>query len=152
MGNATTLHGYILAPAESAESNAARIAALADNDSWPYLTADLFAVPRIEHTYNDQLFTFGTVYKNLELDSGWAAWRTKFEALLRTMCWYEAHVHLDIESFGRCHFVWKQDVWRLSDYDVHADPKGAFAALREAMRKPVDRWTFAGGPAEESAG
>ncbi len=150
MGNTTILYGYILAPGDGSDLNTASVAALPEKDSWPYLTSDLFAIPAMEHTYNDQLLTFGTVYKNLDLGSGWLAWRAKFEALLRTMCWDEAHVYLNIENFGRCHFAWKQDVWRPSDFAWPQGTKRALSILRETTRKPVDRWTFSGGPLEES--
>lgn len=151
MGNTTVLHGYVYAPNEGAEMNAARIAALSDSDGWPFLTSDLFSVPHVEHTYNDHLLTFGTTFKNLELDAGWPAWRAKFEALLRTMSWYEAHVHLDIEAVGRYHFIWEQNMFRTSDWDLPQDIHRALAAAHEASGKPVERWTFSGGPVEEAS-
>ncbi|HEV2235076.1 MAG TPA: hypothetical protein VGR57_00310 [Ktedonobacterales bacterium] len=150
MGNVTILHGYIYAPNAVAERNAARIAALPDGDRWPYLTSDLFSVPRLQHTYNDYLNTFGTTFKNFDLHVGWPAWRAKFEALLRTMAWYEVQVSLDIESVGRCQFTWKQDVWHLTDWDLPQGTQRALTALREAFEKPVERWTFSGGPLEET--
>ena len=152
MGNATVLHGYILAHGENSEWNAARIAALTRQDSWPYLTSDLFAVPEIEHGYNDHLISFGTVYKNLDLNTGWPEWRTKFEGLLRAMSWTQAHVYLDIEAFGRCHYIWTQDMWHPTDFDLPQDTKRTLAALREVVRMPVDRWIFSGGPEDTPGG
>lgn len=72
MGNATILNGYIVAYGENASLNAASIAALDRQDAWPYLTSDLFAVPDIEHSYNEHLISFGTVYKNFDLNAGWS--------------------------------------------------------------------------------
>ena len=66
MGNETILYGYIVAYGENASVNAACIAALNRQDVWPNLTSDLFAVPDIEHNYNDHLISFGTVYKNFD--------------------------------------------------------------------------------------
>lgn len=146
MGNSTILYGYILAYGENASLNATRIAALGRQDAWPHLTSDLFAVPDLEHSYNDHLISFGTVYKNFDLNAGWPEWRVKFEGLLRTMPWAVAHVYLEIESFGRCHFQWMQDMWRRSAFDLPQDAKRALTALREARRAPVERWTFSGGP------
>lgn len=65
--------------------NEARIYSLGTEDTWPYLTTDLFALPRMEYTYNDQLIVFGTIFKNFGVTSGWPEWCAKFEALLRTM-------------------------------------------------------------------
>ena len=61
MGYATILYGYILAYGENASLNAAHIAALGRQDAWPHLTSDLFAMPEMEHSYNDHLITFGTI-------------------------------------------------------------------------------------------
>jgi hypothetical protein len=151
MGNATVLFGYIDAPNEGAEMNATSIAALSESDSWPYLTSDLFSVPHVEHSYNDHLITFGTVFKNLDLDTGWLKWRAKFEALLRTMSWTVVHVYLDIEQVGHYHFIWQQDMWRPSDWNLPQDIKRSASALREVTGKPVERWTFSGGPLEDTS-
>ena len=103
----------------------------------------------MEHSYNDLLITFGTVYKNLNLEHGWPEWRAIFEALLRTMSWYNANVNLDIESFGRCHFTWQQDMWHHTDYEWPKDMQRASADMREVSRNPVERWTFSGGPEDD---
>jgi hypothetical protein len=118
--------------------NATSIFALPREDTWPSLTFDLCVVPRMEHSYNHLLITFATTHKNVDMRYGWSEWRAKFEALLRTMSWYSANVYLDIESFGRCHFTWKEDM------------QLAFADFREVSRNPVERWTFSGRPLDDA--
>jgi hypothetical protein len=95
MGPPTEVFGYILGLDEFARENGERIAALPAQDTKPELTRDMFAVPWIEHSYLSQLIPFGLVYKNVEIV--WEAWLTKFEALLRTMYWDEAHAYLHTE-------------------------------------------------------
>src|SRR5690242_17558338 len=104
------LHGYIYGLLGYSEENASAVFALPREDDSPYLTFDLFAVPRIDLIYDDLLVTFGNVYKNLFPDSPqWEVWRGKFEALSRTMHWDEAHLFLEVEAFGNYLFVWQQD-------------------------------------------
>jgi hypothetical protein len=147
MGMTTVLYGHIYAPGEAAEMNAASIAALPEDDPWPYLTHDLFSLPHMHHSYNDQLISFGTLYKNLEPGASWDRWQAKFEALLRTMVWDVAHVYLDVESEGRYHFTWKRDEWQWSVYET---PKAAMDAFGEMTVRPVERWTFSGGRTGEA--
>lgn len=125
MGHISIVHGYIFGLGEWAQDNAARIAALPEHDTRPYLTRDMFAVPSMKHSYGDQLITFGLVYNRVEVR--WQDWLEKFEALLRTMYWDEAHVYLETELWGNYHYVW--------------------TPLPEAAGDgPTQRWTFSGGP------
>ena len=125
MGHVSLVYGYIYGLGEHAQANAERIAALPEHDSRPYLTRDTFAVPRMDHSYWDQLITFGLVYNRAELR--WEAWLDKFEALLRTMYWDEAHVYLQTELWGSYHYVWTPQSEATGD-------------------RPVQQWTFSGGP------
>jgi hypothetical protein len=93
-----------MAPATMPTENRASIDALPADDTWPYLTRDLFAVPSQKHSYYEQLITFGTIYNGVE--RAWEGWLGKFEALLQTMYWYEARVHLETDSWGTYHYVW----------------------------------------------
>lgn len=130
MGHSSEVHGYILGDGDYAEHNRARIAALPENDTWPYLTRDLFAIPRPEHSYESHLISFGTVYNGVE--SAWEAWLGKFEALLRTLYWSDAHVYLQTELWGSHHYVWKS---------VRSAEE-----VNEGISGPVHTWAFSGGP------
>src|SRR5215831_18309202 len=111
MGMTTVSYGCIFAPGYAAEMNAARIASLPDDDKIIYLTPDLFAVPHVtvNHSYNDHLITFGTLYKNFGPGEPWDRWREKFEALLRTMNWYSARVYLEVEDEARYQYDWEAE-------------------------------------------
>lgn len=124
MGHISIVHGYIEGLGVHAHHNAERIAALPEHDTRPYLTRDMFAVPSMKHSYENQLITFGLVYNRVELR--WQAWLEKFEALLRTMYWDEAHVYLQTDLWGSYHYVW-------SPLPVVSD-------------LPTQQWTFSGGP------
>jgi hypothetical protein len=130
MGHFSVVHGYINGPGDYADENRASIDALPADDTWPYLTRDLFAVPSEKHSYYEQLITFGTIYNGVE--RAWKEWLGKFEALLRTMYWYETHVHLETDYWGTYHYVW-----------TSLTPIGV---KRGAPESPVQQWTFSGGP------
>src|SRR5689334_13579512 len=124
MGHISLVYGYIYGLGTHAQDNAERIAVLPEQDCRPYLTRDTFAVRNMEHRYWDQLITFGLVYNRVELF--WETWLDKFEALLRTMYWDEAHVYLQTDLWGSYHYVW--------------------SPLPEVGDLPVQQWTFSGGP------
>lgn len=130
MGHMSYLHGYIIGDYNYAQANRDCIANLPANDTWPYLTRDLFAVPAKEHSYDGQLISFGTAYNGVE--TNWEAWLSKFEALLRSMYWLEAHVYLQTEIWGAYHYVWKSTT--------------SVEISRDGLELPVQRWTFSGGP------
>lgn len=130
MGHFTIVYGYINGLGDYSEENVRGILALPEVDTWPYLTKDLFAVPSREHSYWDQVFTFGNLYNGVE--RAWDQWLLKFEVLLRGMYWFEAHVHLQTEIWGAYHYIWKP----LSPIDLKGD----------ALSSPVQEWTFSGGP------
>jgi hypothetical protein len=91
MGHFSNVYGHISGCGDPEESRAV-INTLPEQDSWPYLTRDLFAIPTREHSYFDHLITFGTVYNGVE--RAWEEWLTKFESLLQRLDWGEAHVYL----------------------------------------------------------
>lgn len=145
MGMTTVLYGYIYAPGQAAAMNAACIAALQDDDRIICLTPDLFALPNLmeNHSYNDQLITFGTLYKNLGIAVQWPKWRVKFEALLRTMSWDSARVYLDVEGEGRYEYTWTGH--RDDDLDDDTLAAASAAERHDLWLRPTERWTFAGG-------
>jgi hypothetical protein len=124
VGHTSVVHGYIFGMGTNVSENVASIAALPEHDTRPYLTRDMFALPHMDHSYWDQLIAFGLVYNRVEL--WWEAWLEKFEALLRTMYWDEAHVYLQTDLWGSYHYVW--------------------TPLPIEMSGPVQQWTFSGGP------
>lgn len=85
--------------------NAERIAALPETDSWPYLTRDMFALPRKEHNYETQMIPFAATYNQVE--RVWEQWLTKFESLLNSMYLDAAYVHLNTQFRGRYSYTWE---------------------------------------------
>jgi hypothetical protein len=59
------LFGCITMPQLYEEQNRATLAALPEEDVWPYLTRDLFALPRLDHGNDELLITFGATYRSL---------------------------------------------------------------------------------------
>ena len=132
MGHFTTLFGYINCDEDFFEENRESINALSADDTWPYLTRDLFAAPNSEHSYDGQLITFGTIYNGVE--RVWEEWLNKFEKLLRTMHWSDAHVYLQTEWWGNYHYTWQFLIPNT-------------ASLMEDTTSPSsDHWDFFGGP------
>lgn len=75
---------------------------------WPYLSREMFSMPRIEIS-NDSFLTevihFGASYKAIEYE--WNEWMQKFETLLDSMYWVSAIVHLETELTGAHTFTWE---------------------------------------------
>ncbi len=118
---------------EKVLTNLEVIAVLPEKDEWPFLSRTLFSVKEnhtIQNTYRSQIITFGGSFKGIESD--WEAWLAKFEDLLRKMYWETVYLHLLSEQLGFSHFEYS---WQCED--------GAY--LPNAT-KPVEKWTFSGGP------
>jgi hypothetical protein len=102
------LFDCITTPSYYEEQNRAALAALPEEDVWPYLTRDLFTLPRLGHSNDDLLITFGSTYRSLR----WELWRAKFEALLRALPWHDAYVRLDREHYECLEAHWHADFYR----------------------------------------
>lgn len=79
-------------------------------DEWPYLSQEMFAIPKIEisaDNYQTEVMHFGASYKAIEYE--WAKWLEKFEALLSNMYWISAVVHLETELAGTHTFTWESN-------------------------------------------
>lgn len=89
-------------------------------DEWPFLSQEMFAIPRLEGghgQYQTEVMHFGASYKAVEYE--WEQWVAQFEALLRQMYWVSATVHLETELSGTHTFTWES----LSDSHVPGDGK-----------------------------
>lgn len=140
MGHESIIYGRIEGPGWRPEDfgrlhrlNREMIASLPEEDDWPFLTRGMFAVPddSRQGTYRTQVIHFGASLKEVEDD--WAAWLSKFEALLRRLFWVSAKLHLEAERGGSHTYQWV------------AEPDQIDRWLGEPPL-PVARWTFAGGP------
>jgi hypothetical protein len=129
MGHFSIVYGSIYGRDDSKDSRAV-LDALPEQDSWPYLTRDLFSIPAPEHSYGDHLITFGTIYNGVE--TAWSEWLEKFEDLLQRLDWDKAHVYLEAESLGSYHYCWKRTCSEV------------LQESGDAM--PVYGWEFSGGP------
>jgi len=81
---------------------------LPTSEDWPYLCREMFSLPRIETSgdnYLTEVMHFGASYKAIEYE--WTQWMKKFEALLDSMYWVSAVVHLQTELSGEHTFTWE---------------------------------------------
>lgn len=88
-------------------------------DDWPFLSQEMFSIPRIETgqgNYQTEVMHFGASYKAVEYE--WDQWISKFEELLNKMYWVSATVHLETELSGTHTFSW------VSDTDSHIPGMG----------------------------
>ena len=88
-------------------TNRKAMLSLPQADDWPYLSREMFAFPRVEHSadlYQTEVMHFGASYRAIEYE--WNAWMKKFEELLDKMYWVSAVVHLETELAGVHTFTW----------------------------------------------
>ncbi len=77
-------------------------------DGWPFLSQEMFAIPKIEisgDSYQTEVMHFGASYKAVEYE--WDQWIEKFEELLSKMFWVSVTVHLETELSGTHTFTWE---------------------------------------------
>ncbi len=89
-------------------TNRLAMLSLPNADEWPYLSQEMFAIPRIESTaelYQTEVMHFGASYKAIEYE--WSQWMENFENLLNKMYWVSAVVHLETELTGTHTFTWE---------------------------------------------
>jgi hypothetical protein len=93
---------------ERVRSNRKVMLTLPTADDWPYLSREMFSLPRLQlghDNYHTQVMHFGASYKAIEYE--WAQWMAKFEDLLSRMYWVSAVVHLETELSGTHTFTWE---------------------------------------------
>ena len=98
----------LAADSERLRANRKAMLTLPSADDWPYLSREMFAIPRLTVTpdnYQTQVMHFGASYKAIEYE--WSRWMAKFEELLGRMYWVSAVVHLETELFGTHTFTWE---------------------------------------------
>lgn len=78
------------------------------DDEWSLLCREMFSMPGddlFSGTYQTQLIHFAASYKAVEYE--WENWLRQFEALLKSMYWVSATVHLETELSGKHTFSWE---------------------------------------------
>jgi hypothetical protein len=98
--------------------NSQALLALAEMDTFPYLTASMFSIPNEDlqqGVYQTQVIHFAASYQAVEYH--WEDWMAKFEALLKRMYWVSAKVHMETELSGNHTFIWESP----SDYHDPSD-------------------------------
>ncbi|HEV2458048.1 MAG TPA: hypothetical protein VGS80_06750 [Ktedonobacterales bacterium] len=132
MSHFTHVFGYILIDDSFAPENAGRINALPEADTHPALTRDPFALPGIQGSDPSQLIPFGRTHRSVE--TVWEAWLGKFEMLLRTLYWQEAHVYLRTECWRSFHYKWVPlpDAWPPQASTFSGGPR---SGIRDQYRK-----------------
>lgn len=89
-------------------TNKKAILALPSVDNWPLLTQEMFSIPRFRPAGSagqTNVTHFGMSYNGVEYE--WSEWIKTFEALLKTMYWQSAVVHLETELNGMHTFMWE---------------------------------------------
>lgn len=88
--------------------NRSAMLSLPSDEDWPFLSREMFSIPRPEEDHRGQYQTevmhFGASYKAVEYE--WEQWIATFETLLRQMYWVSATVHLETELSGTHTFIW----------------------------------------------
>ncbi|MBE0483808.1 MAG: hypothetical protein IBX52_09965 [Bacterioplanes sp.] len=80
------------------------------DDEWSFLCREMFSMPGDDvftGTYQTQIIHFAASYQAVEYE--WEHWLRQFEALLKTMYWFSATVHLETELSGKHTFNWQAD-------------------------------------------
>lgn len=80
------------------------------DDEWSLLCREMFSMPGedvFSGTYQTQLIHFAASYKAVEYE--WENWLKQFEALLKSMYWVNATVHLETELSGKHTFHWQAE-------------------------------------------
>ncbi len=93
---------------ERMAANRAAMLLLPHADEWPFLSQEMFAIPRLHNranSYQTEVMHFGASYKAIEYE--WEHWIAQFEELLSNMYWVSATVHLETELSGTHTFVWE---------------------------------------------
>ena len=113
MGHETLLYGFI-AGSQSREirrlqqRNEAILAALPEEDGYPYLTRSMFSFAgpkQVQGTYRTHVFHFGGSISGLDV-GGVPTWVGKFEGLLSRLYWCEAAAHIWTDYIDGCYFFW----------------------------------------------
>ena len=80
------------------------------DEDWSLLKREMFSMPGedvFSGTYQTQLMHFAASYRAVEYE--WENWLRQFEALLKSMYWVSATVHLETELSGKHTFSWQAD-------------------------------------------
>jgi len=96
---------------ERRRQNRSAMISLPKAEDWPYLSQEMFSIPRMEvndDSYLTDVIHFGASYKAIEYE--WAQWMDRFESLLDKMYWVSAVVHLETELTGTHTFNWESHV------------------------------------------
>jgi hypothetical protein len=78
------------------------------DDDWLFLAREMFSMSEPDvysGTYHTQLIHFAASYNSIEYE--WERWISHFEAMLRSMYWSSATVHLETELSGKHTFSWQ---------------------------------------------
>lgn len=92
---------------ERRQANRRAMLALPSGDEWPFLSQEMFSIPRLESSrarYQTEVMHFGASYKAVEYE--WEQWIASFEELLSRMYWVSVTVHLETELSGTHTFSW----------------------------------------------
>ncbi len=91
-------------------TNRRAMAALPGADSWPMLSREMFSLTAAaggDIDVHTEVVHFGASYQGIEYE--WELWLEQFEALLASMYWVSATVHLETELSGVHSFNWVSD-------------------------------------------
>ena len=112
------------------ELNREALASVPEDDLWPWLVRDIFALPAPypQGTYRRQVIHFGLSLKDDPDDRGiWDVWLTKFERVLRKLYWRSGVLHLSTEFEPPRVFEW-------------VPTETAMGGLYDDPPRPVSEW------------
>ena len=97
----------LLSDSDSLFSELANAGSLA-NEQYPLLTQEMFSVSKMQMNgdyASVNIIHFAMSYHGVEYE--WSEWMTRFERLLKSMCWQSVVVHLETELSGLHTFKWE---------------------------------------------
>ena len=131
MGHQSLVYGVIeVLPSEPKRPEAdartlAALAALPQNDDWPFLVRSMFNATFNEHVsvaYWLRPIHFAASLKTVEWE--WEEWLVKFERLLSTLDGLTAIVHLETELVGNHVYKWRRRQSNLGSWPTEWDFEG----------------------------
>lgn len=115
--------------------NVEQLNLLPQETEWPPLVRSMFNEPLVAAGptfHRAQMITVAASLKNLD-DGDLRLWLEKFESLLKKLYWFDAVVHLEMETYGKFEFRWTAT-------------QDSIRKMRTDSPQPVQEWTFSSFP------
>jgi hypothetical protein len=120
------------------ELNQVAIASIPLADKWPWLVQGMFALPSPwpMGTYRSQIIHFGASIKDAPGEEEvWDSFTAKFEAVLRTLYWWSAVLHLETDFIP--HRIYKWVPTRVACSRILDDPPHPVTDWERTIEPPI---------------